>query len=114
MIVSTTSNLSFLGFGFVGNSNLTHLVENGCFFLVCIGWELAAHAVVGEVMADATGEAVYDRVSILIISISATVLLGGSFGFRWCGLSTIFLVLNFCDVDFCHKSVYFGSEFLVF
>ena len=64
-------------------------------------------------MADYMGVAVDDWVSILIISFSTTILLGGSFGFRWCGLSTLFLMLNFCAVDFCYQFVYFGYEVLL-
>ena len=44
--------------------------------------------------------AVGDGVPILIISFSATVILGVSLGFRCCRLFTLFLVLNFCDVGF--------------
>ena len=54
----------------------------------------------GEVTADAMDVAVYYGVSILILYFSATVLLGGSFGFRRCGVSTLFLMMNFCAVDF--------------
>ena len=68
----------------------------------------------GEVTADATGVAVDDGVAILIICLSATVLLGGSFGFRRCGIFTIFLMLNYCAVDFSHQFVYFVSEVFVF
>ena len=68
----------------------------------------------GEVTADAMGVAVDYGVSILIIPFSATVLIGGSFGFIWCGISTLFLMLNFCAVDFFHQFVYFGSGVLVF
>ena len=96
--------MSFIGFGFVGNSTPTHLVEKGCFFFVCITRELAVHAAVGEVTADSMGVAVDDGVFIFIISCSATVLLGGSFGFRRCGISTLFLMLNFCAVDFSISS----------
>ena len=63
------------------------MVEKGCFFFVCIAWELAVHADMGEVTADGMGVAVDDGVSILIIYLSATVLLGGSFGFKRCGIS---------------------------
>ena len=91
MYVFTTANLSFLRFGFLGNSTPTHLVENGCFFFLCIAWELAVHAAVGEVTADAMGVAVDDGVSILIISFSANVLLGGSFGFIRSGYFTSLL-----------------------
>ena len=87
MSVSTTSNFSFIGFGFVGNITTIHLVEKGCLFFVCIAWKLAVHAVVGDVTDGAMGVAVDDGVSILIIYLSATVLLGGSFGFRRCGIS---------------------------
>ena len=89
------------------------MVENGCFFYVCIAWELAVHAAMGEVTDDSMGVAVHDGVSMIITPFSATVLLVGSFGFRWCGFSTIFLMMNLCAVDFCHKFVYFGSEVLV-
>ena len=54
----------------------------------------------GEVTADYMGVAVYYGVSILIISLSATALLRGSFGFRRIGLFTILLMLKFCDVGF--------------
>ena len=84
MSVSTPANLSFIRFGFFGNSTTTHLVEKGCFFCVCITWELAVHADVGKVMADAMRVSVDDGVSILIIYLRATILLGGSFGFRRC------------------------------
>ena len=67
----------------------------------------------GEVTADAMSVAVDDGVSILTISYSFTVLLGGSFGFRRCGISTLFLMMNFFDVGFFHQFVYFGSEVLV-
>ena len=100
MILSATANFSFLGFGFVGNSTPTHLVEKGCFFFVCIARELTVHSAVGEVTADAMGVAVYDGVSILITSFGATVLLGGSFWFRRCGISNLFLMLYFFAVDF--------------
>ena len=100
MSVSATSNLSFLGFGFLGNRTTTHLVEKGCFFFVCISWELSVHAAVGEVTADAMVGAVYYGLSILIITLSATVLIGGSFGFRRSGIFNLFLMLNFCAVGF--------------
>ena len=67
---------------------------------MCIDWKLAVYAAMGEVTAYTMDVAVDDVVSILIISLSVAVLLGGSFGFRRCGLSTIFLMLNFCTVDF--------------
>ena len=89
------------------------MVENGCFFFVCIACELSVHASVDEITADYMGVEVDDGVSILIISFSTTVLLGGSFGFIWCGISTLFPTMNFCSVDFCHQFVYFGSEVLV-
>ena len=114
MSVSTTFNLSFIGFCFVGNSNPTHLVENGWFFCVCIAWEIAVYASVGDITADAIGVAVDDGLSILIISSSATVLLGGSFGSLLCGLITLFLMLNFCAIYLFPQFVYFGSEILVF
>ena len=113
MIVSATSNLSFIGIGFVGNTTPTHLVEKGYFFFVFIAWELVVHAAVGEVMSDAMGMAVDDGVSILIISLSSNALLGGSFGFIRSGVFNIFLMLNVCAVGFLHKFVYFGSEILV-
>ena len=113
MSVSATANLSFLGFWFVGNSTLTHLVEKSCLFCVFIYWELSVHADVGQVTADTMGVEVDDGVSILIISLSVTVLLGGSFGFIQSGLFTLFLMLNLFAVDFCHQFVYFGSEILV-
>ena len=62
----------------------------------------------GELTADAMVVVVDDGVSIFIISFSATVLIGGSFGFRRCGIFTLFLMLKFCAVDFCHQFVYFG------
>ena len=105
--------MSYLGFGFVGNSTPTHLVENGCFFFVCIAWELAVHDAMGGVTADSMGVALDGGVFILIISFSATILLGGSFGFRRFRISTLFLMLNFCAVDFTHQFVFFGSKFLV-
>ena len=89
------------------------MVENGCFFFVCIACELSVHASVDEITADYMDVAVDDGVSILIIYIRATVLLGGSFGFRRSGLFTLFLILNFCAVYFCHQFVYFISEILV-
>ena len=89
------------------------MVEKGCFFCVCIAWELAVHSSMGEVTADSMGVAVDDWVSILIISLSATVLLDGSFEFIQCGVFTLFLMLKFCAVDFCHQFVYFGSKVLV-
>ena len=113
MSVSATTNLSFIGFGFVGNSTPTHMVENGCFFFVCIAWELAVHAAVGEVRAYAMSVVVDDGVFIFIISLSVNVLIDGYFGFRRFDLSTLFLMLKFCVVDFFHQFVYFGSEVLV-
>ena len=67
---------------------------------MCITWEIAVHAAVSEVTANVIVVAVDDGVSILIIYFSVTFLLSGSFGFRRCGLSTLFLMLNFCVVDF--------------
>ena len=99
MIVSTTSNLSYLGSGFVVNSTLTHMVENGCFFFVCITREISVHAAVGEVTSDSMGVAAADGLSILIISFIETLLLGVYLGFRRFGISTLFLMLNFCAVD---------------
>ena len=99
MSVSATANLSFIGFGFVGNITPTHLVEKGCFFFVCITRELAVHAAVGEVTADSMGVAVDDGVSILIIYLSANVLLCGSFGFRRSGILTLFLTQIFSSRD---------------
>ena len=99
MIVSATANLSFLGFGFVGNSTPTHMVEKGCFLFVCISQELAVHAEVGEITADVMGVVLDYGGSILIISLRMTVLLGDFFGFRRCDISTLFLVLNFYAVD---------------
>ena len=81
---------------------------------MCIARELAVHSVVGEVTTDAIGVAVDDGLSILIVSFRATVLLGGSFGFRRCGISNLFLMLKFFAVDFLHQFVYVGSEVLVF
>ena len=66
-----------------------------------------------EVTADVMGVALDDKVSILIIYLSANVLLCGSFGFRRCDISTLFLMLDFCAVDFSHQFIYFGSEVLV-
>ena len=37
------------------------MVENGCFFYVCIAWELAVHAAMGEVTDDSMGVAVDAR-----------------------------------------------------
>ena len=62
MSVSVTDNLSFIRFCFVGNSNPTHLVEQGCFFFVCSAWKLLVCAAVGEVMADVMGVEVDDGV----------------------------------------------------
>ena len=104
MIVCATANLSLLRFCFFGNSTPTHLVEQGCRFFFIV-WELLFHAVVGEVTADSMGVVVYYGVSILIISLSSTVLLGVSFGFIWCGVFTIFLMLKFCAIDFYHHFV---------
>ena len=56
----------------------------------------------GEFTADAMGVVVDDGVSILIISFRANFLLGGSFGFIQCVISTILLMLNFRAVDVCH------------
>ena len=114
MKFSATAKPSFLGFGFFGNSTPTHLVEKGCFFYVCISWELAVHAAIGEVTDDAMGGTLDDGISILIISFSMTVPFDVYFAFRRCGISTIFLMLNFCAVGFYHKCVYFGSEAFVF
>ena len=80
---------------------------------MCIAWEISVHDVVGEVMADDMGAAVHDGASIIIISLSETVLIGGYFEFRPCGIFTLFLMLKVCAVDFCHQFVYFGSEVLV-
>ena len=81
---------------------------------LCIAWELAVHAAVVEVTADVTCVSVDDGVSILIIYLRETVLLVGSFWFMPCEIFTLFLMLKFGDVYFCHKFVYFGSEILVF
>ena len=105
MSVYATANLSFLGFGFVGNSTPTHMVLKGYLFLVCIVWDIAVHAAMDEVTADAMVVAVNDGVSILITSSISTVLLGVSFGFIWCGVFTIFLMLKFCAIDFYHHFV---------
>ena len=59
------------------------------------------------------GVSVYDGVYILIIPLSTTVLLGGSFGLRQYEIFTLFLMMKFCAVGFCHRFVYFGSEVLV-
>ena len=69
-------------------------------FFACISWELAVHTSVDEFMADAMGVALDDGVPISIIPFNENVLLGDSFGFRRCGISTIFLTLNFCAVYF--------------
>ena len=61
---------------------------------MCIAWELAVHAAVGKVMTDAMDVALNYGVSILIIYFRTTVLLGGPFGFRWCGIYTLFLMLT--------------------
>ena len=79
---------------------------------MCIAWELEVHAAMGEVIDDTMVVAVDDGASILIIYLIETVLLGGYFGFRYCYISTIFLMVNFCTVDFFHQSVYFGSVVL--
>ena len=63
-----------------------------------IAWELAVHSAVGEVTTDAMLVAVDDGVYILIISFSATSLLGGFFGFRQSGICSLFLMLNVCAV----------------
>ena len=76
-------------------------------FFLCIPSELAFHADMDEFTDDAMGVAVDDRVSILIISFIVTFLLDGSFGFGRCGIFTLFLMLNFYVVDFCHKFFYF-------
>ena len=89
----------------MGNIPPTHLAEKGCFFFVCITWEIAVNSSIGEVMADFMGVAVDNGVSILIVSLSVTVFIGGSFGFRRCGIFNIFLMLKFCAVDFCHQFV---------
>ena len=89
------------------------MVEKGCFFCVCIAWELAVHSAVGEVRADDMGVAVDDGLYILIIYLRETVLLVGSFRFIQCGIFTLFLMMKFCAVDFCNKLIYFGSEVLV-
>ena len=71
---------------------------------MCIDREVAARSVVGEVTAYTMGVEVDYGVSIIIISLSVTVILGGSFGFRRCGISTLLLMLNFCAVDFSINS----------
>ena len=81
---------------------------------MCIAWELAVHVYMVEVTADTMDVAVDHGVFILIIYLSATVLLYGFLGFSWCGILTLFLMLKFCAVDFCHQFLYFGSEVLVF
>ena len=65
-------------------------------------------------MADDIGVAVDDALSILIIALRTIVLLGDSFWFRRSGIFTLILMLKFCDVDFCHQFIYFGSDVLVF
>ena len=112
--VYTNPNFSFLGFGFVGNSTPTHMIEKGCSFFVCIAWELVVHAAVGGVTSNSMSVALYDGLSILIISLSVTVLHGGFFGLRRCGIFTLFLLLDFCAVGFSHQFVYFGSKVLIF
>ena len=72
---------------------------------MCIAWELAVNSAMGKVMADTMCDAVDDGVSILIIPLSANVLLGGSFGFRRYGIFTLFLILKFGAVNFCHQFV---------
>ena len=114
MSVYATANFSFLRFFFVATSTITHLVELGSLFFLFIAWDIAVHDVAGEVTYDIMGMSVDHGTSILIISLSTNVLLGGSFGVRWCGIFTIFLILKFCAVDFCHQFVYFGSEVLLF
>ena len=74
-------------------------------FFACIALEIVVHANVGGVTADVMSVSVDDGVYILIISLRATDLLGGSFGFRRSGIFTLYLMLNFCDVDFCHHFV---------
>ena len=61
------STYHFLGLGFFGNRTPTPLVEKGCFFFVCIAWELVVHTDVGDVKSDAMGGEVDDGLSILII-----------------------------------------------
>ena len=58
----------------------------------------------GEFTANAICVAVDDGASILIISIRATVLIGGSFGFRRIVIFNLFLMLKFCAVDFSTSS----------
>ena len=60
------------------------------------------------------GVSVDDGVAIFIVSLSKTFLIVGSFGFRRCGIFTLFLMLKCCAVDFSHQFVYFGSGVLVF
>ena len=79
-----------------------------------IAWDLSVHSDVGEVTYDTMGVAVYYGVSVLILSLGATALLGGSFGFRRCGIFNLLLMLKFFAVDCCHRFVHFGSGFLVF
>ena len=68
----------------------------------------------GEVTTYAMYVALDDGVSTIIMYLSATILLGGSFGFRWCGIFDFFLMLKVGNVDLCHQFVNFGSEVLVF
>ena len=69
-------------------------------FFLRIAWKLAAHAVVDKVTADTMGVAVDDGVSMIFMSLSATVRLGGSFGFRRCEIFTLLLMMKFCAIDF--------------
>ena len=54
----------------------------------------------GEVMASSVGVAVDEGLSILIMTLSTSIILGGSFGFIWWGVFTLFLILKFCADDF--------------
>ena len=69
-------------------------------YSLCIAWELSVYTSMGEVTASAVGMAVDDGLSILIMTLSTSILLGGSFGFRWWGIFTLFLMLKFCADDF--------------
>ena len=62
-----------------------------------------------EFTANAMCVTVDDGVYILIMSLIVTVLIGGSFGFRRCGIFTLFLIMKFGAVDFCNQLFYFVS-----
>ena len=89
-----------LGLGLLVIALLPILLKRVASFLCLLLGNLQSILPLGKVTFDSMGVAVYDGVSILIISLSATVILGGYFGFRWCRISTLFLMLNFCAIDF--------------